>query len=91
MEGTPMKCIKDIKTGDIKRVEDTIASKKVDAGTHIYIAKSFWKKSKTKEQRIAEAPVAVDPIVKKNKGLKSKKGKAKKDAIAEIAAETPAV
>ena len=84
-----MKCIKDVKSNDISRVEDTVALKKVTNGTHTYVAKSLWKNSKSKEQRIAEAPVIVDPIAKKNKGLKSKKGKAKKEAIAEATAETP--
>ena len=75
-----MKCIKDIKTGDISRVEDTVASKKVDAKTHIYAAKSLWKS----KGRAESQHVHVEKKEKKIKGLKVKK--AKKEV-----AETPEV
>ena len=66
-----MKCIKDIKTGDISRVEDTVASKKVDAKTHTYAAKSLWKN----KGRVQSESIPVEKKEKKIKGLKVKKAK----------------
>ena len=83
-----MKCVKNNKTGEITRVEDIRASNLVDAKTHSYANKADWKKGKSKEQRIAEAPVKAEKVEKKNKGYKSKKGKARKEA--EATSETPA-
>ena len=38
-----MKCIKDIKTDQITRVNDQVAETKVKEGTAIYVSKQEWK------------------------------------------------
>lgn len=38
-----MKCIKNVTTGEIKKVDDSSASKSVDSKSWVYIPKSEWK------------------------------------------------
>lgn len=40
-----MKCIQDIETGEVVRVRDEIAAKRVNEGTHKYANKELWKKT----------------------------------------------
>lgn len=38
-----MKCIKNIKTGEIKRVKDELALTQVSSGAYVYVPKKDWK------------------------------------------------
>lgn len=44
-----MKCIKNVSTGKIDRVDDKTASAKVDSGKFTYSSKEEWKKSTRKK------------------------------------------
>ena len=39
-----MKCIKDNITGNVSRLSDDIARKRVNSGEAVYVAKHIWKK-----------------------------------------------
>ncbi len=70
-----MKCIKDNKSGEVRRVDDQKAYALVDAKTHSLVAKKEWKKiSSDRKSEVVEVKT------KKNKSSNSKKGKARKAA-----------
>ena len=72
-----MKCIKDNKSGEVRRVEDQKAYYLVDAKTHSFVAKKEWKKIPV-EKKTSEV---VEKKTKKNKSSNSKKGKARKEVV----------
>lgn len=82
-----MKCIKNGK-GEIRRVEDSIATSMVANGDWKYCPKSDWKAKKG--NRVSETAAPVIPIEKKEKTNKKSK-KNKKDAVETEVSEVPAV
>ena len=69
-----MKCIKNVKTGNIVRIDDRQANNMVGS-TWSYVPKSEWKKQngKTVEEVTVETPVGVTLKEKKKKTSKKVK------------------
>lgn len=45
MEESPMKCVKNVLTRKIDRIDDKQAAKLVASGKYVYVAKNLWKKA----------------------------------------------
>lgn len=71
-----MKCVKDNKSGEVRRVDDQKAYELVDAKTHSLVAKKEWKKVSSTDRKSE----VIEVKTKKNKSSNSKKGKARKTA-----------
>ena len=79
-----MKCIKLINTGEIFRVKDDEAQKKVDSKSYTYTNKQQWKKQKygeyyqSVEEVREELPANVEGSPEFNKANEKKKKRTKK-------------
>ena len=72
-----MKCIKNVKTGEIERLSDKEAYNKVGS-TWSYVAKTEWKAA-TRKVKVTEVVNDSDGETIAEKQLKSKKKKVKND------------
>lgn len=72
-----MKCIKNVKTGEIERLSDKEAYNKVGS-TWSYVAKTEWKAA-TRKVKVTEVVNDSDGQTIAEKQLKSKKKKVKND------------
>ena len=72
-----MKCIKNVETNEIKRIDDVVAQTRVVSGEWIYIPKSEWKLirgkvSKTDTQNPINPQTTDTAIVKEKKKKKER-------------------